>query len=96
MSLWCYTLNIKTRLIKLEQSFAVKAKQPLPFESREESRQWLHDAIQRINERRRLIDEGIIENTYTPQPKTPLLPHASPAKIWLDNILNEIEIRHEH
>ena len=50
MSPRCYTLSIKTRLIKLEQSFAVKAEQPLPFESSEESRQWLHDVIQSINE----------------------------------------------
>jgi hypothetical protein len=74
-------LSIKTRLIMLEQSSAVKAEQPLPFESSEESRQWLHDTIQRINERKRLIDESIIEDTYTRQPRTPLPPDASPSKI---------------
>ena len=50
MSPRCYTLSIKTRLNKLEQSFAVKAEQPFSYESSEETRQWLHDAVRSIKE----------------------------------------------
>jgi hypothetical protein len=89
-------MALQNRVSRLEEIHAVHAKQQVTHQSCEDARQWLNEAIQRINERRRLIDEGIIENTYTPQPITPLPPDASPAKIWLDKMLNEMEIRHEH
>jgi len=89
-------MALQTRVSRLEEIHAAQAKQQVTYQSSEESRQWLDNAIQRINERRRLIDEGIIEDTYTPQPRPPLPPDASPTKIWLADILNKMEMRHEH
>ncbi|GEM_PF-4395807 len=89
-------MALQNRVSRLEEIHAAQAKQQVTHQSCEDARQWLNEAIQRIKERRRLIDEGIIENTYMPQPITPLLPDASPTRIWLDAILNEMEIRHEH
>ena len=89
-------MALQNRVSRLEEIHVSQAKQKVTYQSSEETRQWLHNAIQSINERRRLIAEVIIEDTYTRQPRTPLLPDASPTRIWLDAILNEMEIRHEH
>jgi hypothetical protein len=89
-------MALQNRVSRLEGIQDSQAKQQVTHQSREEARQWLDDAIQRINEGRRLIDEGIIEDTYTPKPGPPLTPDASPTKIWLNDILIEMEMRHEH
>ena len=87
---------LQNRIRRLEDIHAAQAKQQVTHQSSQEARQWLNNAIQRHNERRRLIDEGIIEDTYTPKPRLPLAPDASPSKIWLNDILIEMEMRHEH
>jgi hypothetical protein len=90
-------MALQNRLSRLENIHtAAQAKRKVAYQSSEEARQWLHNVIQSINERRRLIDKGIIEDTYTPQPRTPLPPDASPSKIWLNDRLNEMEMLHEH
>ena len=89
-------MALQNRVSRLEEIHAAQAKQQVTYQSSEESRQWLNDTIQRINERRRLIDAGIIEDTYTPKPRMPLPPDASPTNLWLDDIFNEMEMRHEH
>ena len=89
-------MALQNRVSRLEETHPAQAKQQVTHQSSEESRQWLNDTIQRIKERRRLIDAGIIEDTYTPKPRMPLPPDASPTKLWLDDIFNEMEMRHEH
>jgi len=69
--------NFKNRLTRLENSI-VKTRQVTM--SREEIWQWIDDTVQSIN-----------DGTYVPTPIEPLPPNASPAKIWLNNILNEME-----
>ena len=74
--------NLKSRLLRLEESRAAQTGQQVAYDS-EETRQWLNDIIQSIN-----------DGTYIPEPKTPrkpLPPDASPTAIWLDEILNEME-----
>jgi len=89
-------MALQNRVSRLEEIHVSQAKQPVTNQSSEETRQWLNKAIQSINERGRSIDAGIIEDTYTPQPRSPLPLNASPTKIWLDDILNEMEMQHEH
>jgi hypothetical protein len=89
-------MALQNRVRRLEEIHTAQAKQQVTYQSSEEARQWLNDSIQRHNERRRLIDEDIIEDTYTSKPRMPLPPDASPTKVWLDDILNEMEMRHEH
>jgi hypothetical protein len=74
--------NLKTRLAKLEEAQKSKAVYQETPESEEKTRQWLDNTIRDINERQRLIDEGlIIEGPQ--EPIKPLRPDASPTQIWM-------------
>ncbi len=76
--------NLKNRILKIEQS---KAGQQVAYVDSEKTRQWLNDLIQSINDGTHIPD---------PTPRKPLPPDASPTAIWLDEMLNEIDKRHEH
>ena len=81
-------MNVKLRLQKLEDSQkATDVHQETP-ESKEKTRQWISDTIEHINERRRLIDEGLIIQG-PPKPISPLSANPTHTEIWLHNILIE-------
>jgi len=76
--------NLKSRLIKLEESRTAKAGQPMPHVNSEETRQWLNDTVQSIN-----------DGTYIPQPRKPLAPDAGFTTRWLHEILERLESENE-
>ena len=81
-------MNVKLRLQKLEDSQkATDVHQETP-ESKEKTRQWISDTIEHINERRRLIDEGLIIQG-PPVPIKPLPPNPTVTQIWLHNLIVE-------
>jgi hypothetical protein len=83
-------MSVKLRLRRLEESQKAKAVYQETPESEEKNRQWLDNTIRDINERQRLIDEGLI--IQGPQePIKPLRPDASPTQIWLHDQMIAIE-----
>ena len=85
-------MSLKTRLQRLEDAQKAKSVHQETPESREKSRektrQWINDTIEHINERRRLIDEGLIIQC-PPEPISPLSANPTHTEIWLHNILIE-------
>jgi hypothetical protein len=85
-------MSLKARLVKLEEAQKAKPvhqETPESLEkSREKTRQWINDAIEHINERARLVAEGLI--IYgPPQPIRPLRPNPTSTDIWLHNLIVE-------
>jgi hypothetical protein len=79
--------NLKSRLIKLEESRTAKAGQQVTHVNSEETRQWLKDTVKSIN-----------DGTYVAEPKKPrepLPPHASFTKRWLYETLERLESENE-
>jgi hypothetical protein len=74
--------SLKNRVLKIEQSR--DALEPMPPVNSEETRQWLNDTVQSIN-----------DGTYIPQPRKPLPPDASFTKRWLHEILEGLESENE-
>ena len=92
-------MSIKLRLQRLEDSQKAKAVHQETDESREKSRektrQWINDTIEHINERARLVAEGLIIQG-PPEPIKPLPPNATHTQIWLHNMsveARELELR---
>jgi hypothetical protein len=83
-------MSVKLRLRRLEESQKAKTVYQETPESEEKTRQWLDNTIRDINERQRLIDEGlIIEGPQ--EPIKPLRPDASPTQIWMHDQMIAIE-----
>jgi hypothetical protein len=83
-------MSVKLRLRRLEESQKAKVVYQETPESEEKTRQWLDNTIRDINERQRLIDEGLI--IQGPQePIKPLRPDASPTQIWMHDQMIAIE-----
>jgi hypothetical protein len=85
-------MSFKTRLVKLEEDKKSKAVHQETPESREKSRektlQWINDTTRDINERARLVAEGLIIQG-PPKPIKPLRANPTHTDIWLHNILIE-------
>jgi hypothetical protein len=75
-------MNIKTRLIKLEENHAERAKQQVTYESSEDSRLKLDNLI-------RSIKEGT-HKSREPWVIRPVPPGTGPAGTFLHNTLNRI------
>ena len=83
-------MSFKARLVKLEEARKEKAvyQEETPEsreKSREKTRQWINDTIEHINERARLVAEGLIIQG-PPEPIKPLPPNATHTQIWLHNM----------
>ena len=85
-------MSIKLRLQRLEDAQKAKAVHQETVESREKSRektrQWINDTIENINERARLVAEGLIIQG-PPKPIKPLRPNPTSTDIWLHNLIVE-------
>jgi hypothetical protein len=77
--------NIKNRLIKLEETQAAQTKQ-VSYVSSEETRQWLNDLIQSINDGTHISKPWVIR----PAPS-----NAGPATTFTYNLLNRITEQQE-
>lgn len=77
-------MNVKSRLIKLEENHTAKSRQRVTHVNSEETRQWLNDIVQSINDR-----------TYIPQPRKLLAPDAGFTTRWLHEILERLELENE-
>ncbi len=73
--------RLKTRLVKLEVNEKTKAKQQVTFESSEETRQWLENTIQSINEGTHISTPWIIR---------PIPSGSGSTGTFLHNTLNRI------
>ena len=85
-------MSVKLRIQRLEEARKAKAVYQETPESREKSRektrQWINDTIEHINERARLVAEGLIIQG-PPKPIRPLRANSTHTDIWLHNILIE-------
>ena len=74
-------MNVKNRLIKLEENRTAKSRQRVTHVNSEETRQWLNDTVQSIN-----------DGTHIPTPWIirPVPPGTGPTGMYLHNILNRI------
>lgn len=87
-------MSIKLRLQRLEDARKAKPVYQETPESREKTLEWLNSTIRDINERQRLIDEGLIIEG-PPEPIKPLRPNASFTDIWLHNLVVEAREREQ-
>jgi hypothetical protein len=103
-------MSIKLRLQRLEESQKAKAdavSQGVTAEQSRQTREWINATVENINERRRLINEGLLDEN-APRPKPPPFPHFdlsnySPQRLkaientraWLNQILEQKQ-RSEH
>ena len=85
-------MSVKLRLQRLEDAQKAKSVHQETPESREKSRQktieWINNTTRDINERARLVAEGLIIQG-PPKPIRPLRANPTHTEIWLHNILIE-------
>jgi hypothetical protein len=85
-------MSLKTRLVKLEEAQKAKSVYQETPESREKSRQktieWLNNTTRDINERARLVAEGLVIQG-PPEPIKPLKANPTHTDIWIHRMLIE-------
>ena len=83
-------MSVKLRLQRLEDSRKAtdEVSHEIRMEQERQARQWIDATIEHINERARLVAEGLIIQG-PPKPIRPLRANSTHTDIWLHNILIE-------